>query len=399
MFKHSHGKHSHSNAHSHNKKKEVLPINLFKLKQRASYVGAFVNVLQSVIKIGFGILGQSAALVADGIHSLSDLMSDVLVIIAVRLGSRDADTEHPYGHRRFETIASVILGGSLVFIGGGIGWSVLERMTNPETLPVPNELSLAITAVSILLNELLYHYTKRIAKLTRSKLLLANAWHQRSDAFSSIVVLIGIGAVMLGYPLADAVAAIIVALLIIKIGLNLMVEGIKELVDTALPEVLVSEIRHTIQSIDGVENIHLLRTRYMGEDALIDAHIIVDPRISVSEGHRIGDMVRDELIQRFDDVMEVLVHVDPENDEILFENVKPHTRADIQHLLNQYLPNLLPYLEDFRIHYLDQKIEIELIIPASLIGETPLIIEMKVAIQKMTTDIPQIQTIYLFFKM
>jgi cation diffusion facilitator family transporter len=317
----------------------------------------------------------------------------------VRLGSRDADAEHPYGHRRFETIAGVILGGSLVVIGGGIGWSVFERLTNPETLPVPNELSLAITVVSILLNEWLYHYTKRIAKITRSKLLLANAWHQRSDAFSSIVVLIGIGAVMLGYPLADAVAAIIVALLVIKIGLNLMYEGLKELVDTALPEKLVSEIRHTIKDIDGVEGIHLLRTRYMGEDALIDAHIIVDPRISVSEGHLIGDRVRDELIEKFDDVMEVLVHVDPENDEALFENAKPLTRADVQHLLNKHLPNLLPYLEDFRIHYLNQQIEIELIVPASLMQKTPFLTETKMAMQKMTESSAQIKTVFLFFKM
>ena len=191
---HLHGKHQHSHKHSHKIEKEAekLPPNMAKLKQRASYVGACVNIMQTLIKITFGILGQSAALVADGIHSLSDLMSDALVITAVRMGSREADKEHPYGHRRFETIAGVILGGSLIVIGAGIGWSVYERMSNPETLPVPNELSLGITAVSILLNEWLYHYTKRIAKITRSKLLLANAWHQRSDAFSSIVVLIGL---------------------------------------------------------------------------------------------------------------------------------------------------------------------------------------------------------------
>jgi cation diffusion facilitator family transporter len=151
-----------------------------KLKARACYVGAAVNVFQTLIKIGFGILGQSAALIADGIHSLSDLLSDLLVIIAVRLGSREADYEHPYGHRRFETIATVILGVSLIAIGGAIAWSVMNRMANPENLPVPNLMSLGIAAVSILVNEWLYHYTKRIAKKTRSKLLLANAWPQRS---------------------------------------------------------------------------------------------------------------------------------------------------------------------------------------------------------------------------
>ncbi|MDO9138734.1 MAG: cation diffusion facilitator family transporter, partial [Methylobacter sp.] len=241
---------------------------LDKLKARASYVGAAINVIQTLIKIGFGILGQSAALIADGIHSLSDLLSDLLVIIAVRLGSREADHEHPYGHRRFETIATVILGFSLIAVGGAIAWSVMERMAKPEHLPVPNVLSLAVAALSILINEWLYHYTKRIAKKTRSKLLLANAWHQRSDAISSLVVLFGIGAVLLGYPLADGIAAIVVALMVAKIGLNLVFESIKELVDTSLPPELVAEIRAAINAIDGVEGIHLLRTRHMGEDAL-----------------------------------------------------------------------------------------------------------------------------------
>ena len=301
-----------------------------KLKARASYVGAAVNVLQTLIKIGFGILGQSAALIADGIHSLSDLLSDLLVIIAVRLGSRKADYEHPYGHRRFETIATVILGVSLITIGGLISWSVMNRMAHPEHLPVPNVMGLGIAAVSILVNEWLYHYTKRIAKKTRSKLLMANAWHQRSDAISSLVVLFGIGAVMLGYPLADAIAAIVVALMVAKIGLNLVLDSIKELVDTSLPPKVIAEIRATIMGIDGVEGIHLLRSRQMGEDALIDAHIVVDPRITVSEGHTISDTVRDELVSRFDDVMDVLVHVDPENDEALFEQSKPLARRDVQ---------------------------------------------------------------------
>ena len=287
---------------------EILtPAKMDKLKARASYVGAAVNVFQTLIKISFGILGQSAALIADGIHSLSDLLSDLLVIIAVRLGSREADHDHPYGHRRFETIATVILGVSLIAIGGAISWSVMDRMAHPEHLPVPNVLGMGVAALSILVNEWLYHYTKRIAKKTRSKLLMANAWHQRSDAISSIVVLFGIGAVILGYPLADAIAAIVVALMVAKIGLGLVLESIKELVDTSLPPKLIAEIRKAIMTIDGVEGIHLLRTRQMGEDALIDAHIVVDPRITVSEGHSIGDTVRDELISRFDDVMDVLV--------------------------------------------------------------------------------------------
>ncbi len=369
-----------------------------KLKARASYVGATVNVFQALIKIGFGILGQSAALIADGIHSLSDLLSDLLVIIAVRLGSREADYEHPYGHRRFETIATVILGVSLIAIGGAITWSVMNRMANPEHLPVPNVISLGIAAVSILVNEWLYHYTKRIAKKTRSKLLMANAWHQRSDAITSLVVLFGIGAVMLGYPLADAIAAIVVALMVAKIGLNLVLESIKELVDTSLPPRLIAEIRTTIMGIDGVEGIHLLRTRQMGEDALIDAHIVVDPRITVSEGHTIGDTVRDELISRFDDVMDVLVHVDPEDDEGLFEHNKPLTRADVQVLLDQYLVDIKTSIEDFRIHYLNGQIEVEVILPFALSEHPPLLATLKKQCRLMKVKVKKINNITLFFK-
>ena len=369
-----------------------------KLKARASYVGAAVNVLQTLIKIGFGILGQSAALIADGIHSLSDLLSDLLVIIAVRLGSRKADYEHPYGHRRFETIATVILGVSLITIGGLISWSVMNRMAHPENLPVPNVMGLGIAAVSILVNEWLYHYTKRIAKKTRSKLLMANAWHQRSDAISSLVVLFGIGAVMLGYPLADAIAAIVVALMVAKIGLNLVLDSIKELVDTSLPPKVIAEIRATIMGIDGVEGIHLLRSRQMGEDALIDAHIVVDPRITVSEGHTISDTVRDELVSRFDDVMDVLVHVDPENDEALFEQSKPLARRDVQILLDKYLADFKNSIEDFRIHYLNGHIEVEVILPLALSKQPPLLVALKKRCKLMTVKVKKIDNVILFFK-
>jgi cation diffusion facilitator family transporter len=369
-----------------------------KLKARASYVGAAINVFQTVIKISFGILGQSAALIADGIHSLSDLLSDLLVIIAVKLGSREADYEHPYGHRRFETIATVILGVSLVVIGGGVTWSVMNRMAHPEHLPVPNLIGMGIAALSIFINEGLYQYTKRIARKTRSKLLLANAWHQRSDAISSIVVLFGIGSVILGYPLADAIAAIVVALMVAKIGLNLVLESIKELVDTSLPPKLVAEIRKAIMSIDGVEGIHLLRTRQMGEDALIDAHIIVDPRITVSEGHSIGDTVRDELISRFDDIMDVLVHVDPEDDEALFETGKPLMRRDVNILLDKYLAEFKVSIEDFRIHYLNGQIEVELILPFALSEQPVLIDKLRKQCKRMTLKVQKINNIILFFK-
>jgi len=370
-----------------------------KLKARASYVGAAVNILQTAIKLTFGILGQSAALIADGIHSLSDLLSDFLVIIAVRYGSREADGDHPYGHRRFETIATVILGVSLIGIGAGIVWHVLERVSAPETLLVPDANILGIAALSILLNEWLYHYTKRIAKITRSKLLLANAWHQRSDALSSLVVLCGISGVLLGYPFADALGAVVVALMVAKMGAGLVFDSIKELVDTALPLPLVAEIRSVILSVDGVQGIHLLRTRRMGEDAYIDAHIVVDPRITVSEGHCIGDTVRDLLINRFDDVQDVLVHVDPEDDQELDGCKQPLSRSDVQGLIDGYLTEIKSGVAEFRLHYLDGKTEVEILLPMAFSEPPEQLAKIKKQCQLLQADIQQLDNVVVFFKM
>jgi divalent metal cation (Fe/Co/Zn/Cd) transporter len=273
----------------------------------------------------------------------------------------------------------------------------MKRMEQPEHLATPDVMSLGVVVLSILVNEWLYHYTKRIAKITRSKLLLANAWHQRSDAISSVVVLFGIGAVLLGYPLADAIAAIVVALMVVKIGFNLIMQGIKELVDTALPPSKLAEIRAAIFDIEGVEGIHLLRSRQMGEDALIDAHIIVDPRITVSEGHSISDAVRDELISRFDDVMDVLVHVDAENDEGLFEK-SPLYRRDVKVLLEQYLADVQPFIEDFKIHYLDGQVEVEVILPFALSESVEQLAQLKTQCEQLKTDVKQINNVLIFFK-
>ena len=369
-----------------------------KLKARVTYVGALVNVFLTCIKITFGILGQSAALIADGVHSLSDFLSDLIVIIAIKLGSREADHEHPYGHRRFETLATVLLGTGLIVIGGAIAWDVMNRMLYPETLLIPNRDAMGIAAISILANEWLYHYTKRIAIKTRSKLLFANAWHHRSDAISSIVVLFGIVAVLLGYPFADAVAAVVVALMIAKIGLSLVLESIKELVDTSLPANVVADIRTAIKDIDGVEGIHLLRTRQMGEDAYIDAHIVVDPRITVSEGHMIGDVVRDDLVARFDDVMDVLVHVDPENDEYKDKRNKPLSRKQVQALLDKYLMEMKHDIENFRVHYLDGQVEVEIILPYAISGQSQLVEKLTRQCALMSQVEKDIYKVFVFFK-
>ena len=372
--------------------------NTARLKKRVTIVGALVNVFLSIIKITFGILGQSAALIADGVHSLSDLASDALVLIAIKLGAREADHDHPYGHRRFETIATVVLGIGLIIIAAGIAWEVYERMLQPGRILIPHPNALAIAAISILANEWLYQYTRRVADITRSKLLLANAWHHRSDAISSIVVLIGIAGSLLGYIWADAVAAVIVALMVAKIGVNLVSDSIKELVDTGLSDEVVDEIRAEIAATEGVRNIHLLRTRQMGEDALVDAHIVVNSRISVSEGHMIADVVRDVLIEKFDDVQDVLVHVDPENDEYIIAQNKILLRQDIDGYLQEYLAENYPLIDSFRIHYIKGKVELEVVLPHTMFSLSQQVNTIKNRCAVLEQEVEQISQVLVFFK-
>lgn len=343
---------------------------LIKQKSQVTCVAALINLFLAAIKIIFGVLGQSTALIADGIHSLSDLASDVLVLIAVRLGSRKADLDHPYGHARFETIATIVLGLALVLVAGGIAVDAIERLWYPALLLIPDIQTLGIATISILANEWLYHYTRRVAKKTRSKLLLANAWHHRSDAISSVVVLFGIVVVLAGYVYADAIAAVIVALMIAKIGVSLIWESVRELVDTSLPHAKIVKIRQQVADTDGVRAIHLLRTRKMGADAFVDLHIQVNSHISVSEGHMIADSVRDGLRNNFEEIADVLVHTDPEDDE--FKNKisqLPLSRAVVLQNIKYIWGSFYPQIQKVNIHYLDGGIELEIILPLALVAK------------------------------
>jgi divalent metal cation (Fe/Co/Zn/Cd) transporter len=271
-------------------------------------------------------------------------------------------------------------------------------MQNPERMLIPQASALGIAAISILANEWLYQYTKRVAMVTRSKLLMANAWHHRSDAISSIVVLIGVAGSLLGYVWADAVAAVLVAIMVAKIGTNLVSDSIKELVDTGLPEGLVEDIRSEIIAINGVKDIHLLRTRLMGEDALVDAHIVVDSRITVSEGHMIADVVRDVLIEEFDDVQDVLVHVDPESEENEQVFANKLLRQDIDNYLKEYLAENYPLIDSFRIHYLKGKVELEVVLPHTMFSLSQQVETIKKRCHILAQDVDKISSVVVFFK-
>jgi cation diffusion facilitator family transporter len=332
---------------------------------RITLWGVAVNFILAVIKTAGGIIGQSQALLADGIHSLSDLASDAMVLVAVKHAGEDADEDHPYGHGRYETLATVALGILLMGVAVGIAYDAILRLEQPDEIAIPAPFTLLIALISILSNEGLYHATRTVAKKIRSPLLDANAWHHRSDAVSSIVVLIGIGATYIGYPLLDAIAAILVALMIGKIGLDLSRQSVQELVDTALEPEMVEEIKNAILDIEDVRELHLLRSRRMGHNALVDVHIQVSPKLSVSEGHHISESVEQALIDKFDEINDVTVHIDPEDDEEAASCKDLPLRSELLLALNHEWSKheILKNIDDVTLHYLDGHICVEAGLP------------------------------------
>ena len=373
---------------------------IVRLKSHATIIAAFVNLFLSLIKVAAGVVGQSSALIADGIHSLADLMSDAVVLFAVKLGCKQPDQDHPYGHARFETLATVVLGIGLIIVAAGIVWDAVNRISGADELLVPDYLTLYVAGVSIVCNEWLFHFTQKIAKKTRSKLLLANAWHHRSDAISSIIVLVGIAAMLLGYGYADAVAAVLVSLMIAKIGLSLMIDSLKELVDTAISDDEIEALRRAILVIDGVVNIHLLRTRRMGEDIYVDLHIQVDSYISVSEGHMIADTVRNKLLEQFRNIADVLVHTDPEDDEQK-ELIKfgPPSRTALVNDVRNCLGDYYSLVDEIKIHYLNGSVELEVIFLLSPLEHDLVVDNCKKQCEKIVQQITSVSaTRTLFYR-
>lgn len=329
--------------------------------RKVTLVGAVVDLVLGVAKIVVGIVASSQALIADGIHSLSDLATDFLVLFAAKHAHRQADDEHPYGHGRIETVATVVLGVSLVAVAIGICYDAVRRLMAPELLLHPGWMALLVAVISVFSKELIYQYTARAARRLRSKMLHANAWHSRSDAISSIIVVIGVIATMLGYPSFDALAAVAVALMVARIGWDLLWKSLQELIDTALDPERVEAIRETIMAVDGVRTCHMLRTRHSGSDALVDVHILVDPALSVSEGHQIGEAVRWRLIKTIDDVSDVTVHIDPEDDELASSCVGLPLRDEVLRRLEQQWQHLdiSKRLDKVVVHYLNGKVHVE----------------------------------------
>lgn len=332
--------------------------------KKVTIIGAFVNFLLGIIKIAGGYLFHSHALVADGLHSFSDLFTDLMVVFASKYGSQDADESHPYGHQRIETAATFLLALLLVMAGSGIAWDALYELAH-ETSTRPGWLALPIALLSLGINELLFHYTHEVGKRIQSSLIIANAWHHRSDAAASLVVLLGLIGSLAGFIWLDAAAAVIVGFMIIKMGLEYGWNSIKELVDTAIPAEILANIAQEAKKVIGVVKIHQLRTRSMGADIFIDMHIMVDPRISVSEGHYIAQQVHRRLTEAFDSVKDVTVHIDPEDDEISCPSLHCPDRQQINTRFLGKIQKQYPDILFYNLHYLDGKMIIDIMLDKS----------------------------------
>lgn len=338
-----------------------------KAMRNTSVVAAIVNLALTIAKVFFGIVGQSHALIADGIHSLADLSTDLMVWFAAKYSNQPADKEHPYGHARIETAFTVGLGVVLIATAIGIVVDSAQRLLNPELILQPTPIVLLIAFISIVANEGLYQYTMRTAREFNSSLLRANAWHHRSDAISSIVVLVGVAGSLLGFPYLDAFAALGVAFMIGKIGWDQAWVSIRELVDTGMEPKTTAAIERIIENIEGVQGVHMLRSRRMGSSYLIDVHIEVDERLSVSEGHKIAEYVRLKLIDSNKDISNALVHIDPEDDSLALLCSGLPLRREVLADLREAWAGEVDAAEcgSVTLHYLSGKVHVDLVRPMS----------------------------------
>ncbi len=333
------------------------------LASRSTWVSVVVNTSLTLLQIAAGFFAHSQSLIADGMHSLSDLVCDFLVLVASHHSKNPADEGHPYGHGRVETAASFALGAILTATGGAIMAAAAIKLQNIENLPPVAPLALWVAGIALVAKEGLFRYMLRVGERLRSPMLIANAWHARSDAASSLVVAVGIGSNLLGFMFADSVAAIVVGFMIVRMGIVFAWDAFQELIDAGLSIEEVDSIRQTLIDTPGVENLHELRTRRMAHRALVDAHILVNPRISVSEGHSIAERARRRVLKSHPAVTDVLVHVDPEDDIDHDNNAQrmPGRESLLIHLAP--LLDGLPEPQRVIFHYIAGKVEAEVYLP------------------------------------
>ena len=341
----------------------------YQITKRSTLISGACNIFLAIIKVIFGYIGHSQALVADGIHSFSDLLTDGLVLIAAKTGSRHADKNHPYGHGRIETVSTIVVAIILIFVGIALGWEAVKHGLNQRHMQPPSLIVLMVAIIAIVVNQWIYHYLITISKRIRSALVKSNALHHKTDVYVSFIVLLSVIAAMLGLPWVDNIGAFVIAIMIIYMGGEIIFKALRELVDTAIDDHKLQQIKTIICSTPGVDSLHQIRSRTIAGDILIDVHVIVTPYLSVSEGHHIAEQVEKNLLQQLDEVTDVLVHIDPENDEKQPQYTNLPHRDQLTQILNQALkPTMLDGVAiHYQLHYLGGKIEIDLFLPLSII--------------------------------
>lgn len=282
----------------------------FKAAKKSTIISIIVNFFLSLWQIIIGFLAHSQGLIADGLHSLSDLLADFVVLIANKHSHKQPDADHPYGHFRYENGASLVLGTILLVVGGGMIWKAIEKMLNPAEIPDVHIIALVVALLSLIVKEGLFRYMLFVANKVNSSMLVANAWHARSDAASSLVVAIGIIASLCGFKIFDPIAALIVGVLVIKMGYKFTYQAFNDLMDKGADEQTLATIRKQLLAMDGVIDIHDLKTRKSGDYLLVDVHLEVNGLLTVEQGHLIAVSARKKLLEN-PTILNVMIHVDP----------------------------------------------------------------------------------------
>ena len=281
---------------------------------RVSYITMGINFILSVLKLAAGLLAHSGAMVSDAVHSASDVFSTVIVIIGMRAAGKASDREHPYGHERLECVAAIILAGALLATGLMIGYQGVQSILHADTIKIPEVLALIAAAVSIAVKEGMFRYTRAAAKQVGSDALMADAWHHRSDALSSIGALIGIGGAMLGLPILDPIASLVICLMIAKAAYDIFKDAVDKMVDRSCDEETEKAIRDTALGHADVEHIDRMMTRQFGNRIYIEMEISVDENMPLRKAHDVAEEVHDEIEKAFPQVKHIMIHVNPSGD-------------------------------------------------------------------------------------
>lgn len=280
--------------------------------RKVTWVGLATNFLLFAIKFAAGVLGSSQAVVADAVHSLTDTSTDVVVLLGSRYWSKPPDEDHPYGHRRIETLVTIFIGFALLAAGFGLGWNALAPLKISKT-PAPGMIAVFAAAVSVVAKEILFRWTANAGRRVKSPAVAANAWHHRSDAISSVPVLVAVGTAVVfpSWTFLDQIAAVVVSIFIIQAAVKIIWPGIRELIEEGVPKEVCERIRKIALENGNVIHAHGIRTRYIGSCIFVDLNIVVDGSITVMEGHDIAEDVKAKIIGEEPDVVDVVVHVDP----------------------------------------------------------------------------------------